>query len=498
MSRAPSGSSRAGFAQVPMVVGWLAPVVLVPAAAFTALSPDQLRSLLAHELAHIRRHDHLFNAVQAVVEVVLFFHPVVWWISKQLRVEREYCCDDSSVRVVGDPRLLAEALAAMERLRITRPTTSSALAADGGPLMQRITRILGVRSTERSSPSAWQLPAALALVGVLVVAGHAVAAPGSFWQRTSGDESAKTDLPPALVKIRAELEAAVKAGKLTPEAARERFESHELTKVWHEIQAAVKTRNLSHAQALERFEAYMKRKSGDAERLEAELRRVEEAVKSGELSPEEGKKRMKAIKARGLRAQSAKKKQDPQEVIRRIEAAVEAGEITPAEGKAKIEAYRERVAVEALARRHDDPAAALAAIKAEVEAGKLTPAQGKARIAAYEKLLAERRAKPSREEAAAVIRKIRAAVEAGKLTPEEGEAKINAYRIEIAAREVAAGKEDAKAVLAKLEEAVKKGELTQEQAKKLAKKFEESLAKLRKKEKPQDDDGAKEERPRER
>ena len=88
------------------------------AAAFTGLGRDELRALLLHELAHVRRRDHLINAVQAAVEVVLFFHPAVWWISQQVRVEREFCCDDSSVRVTGNPKLLADALAAMEALRI--------------------------------------------------------------------------------------------------------------------------------------------------------------------------------------------------------------------------------------------------------------------------------------------------------------------------------------------------------------------------------------------
>ena len=124
---------RSSVAEVPMVVGWISPVVLVPVSTFTSLSHDQLRALLAHELAHIRRHDHLLNALQAVVEIVLFFHPVVWWISKQVRDEREYCCDDSSVKVTGEPKFLAEALTTLETLRIQQPGTDPVLAATGGP-----------------------------------------------------------------------------------------------------------------------------------------------------------------------------------------------------------------------------------------------------------------------------------------------------------------------------------------------------------------------------
>ena len=168
---------RSGLAEVPMVVGWLSPIVLVPVSAFTALSPDQLRSLLAHELAHIRRYDHLLNAAQAAIEIVLFFHPAVWWISKQVRLEREYCCDDSSVRLMGDPRVIAEALAAVEALRITQPRTDAVLASNGGPLMQRISRILGMGHESPKLASSWQLPAGLLLAGVVAVAGNAYASP---------------------------------------------------------------------------------------------------------------------------------------------------------------------------------------------------------------------------------------------------------------------------------------------------------------------------------
>jgi beta-lactamase regulating signal transducer with metallopeptidase domain len=134
---------RSGLAEIPMVIGWVAPIILVPASAFISLTPDQLRSILAHELAHIRRHDHWVNMFQGLIEIILFFHPAVWWISKQLHIEREYCCDDSSVTVIGDPKILAGALTQLEALRISSPR--NALAANGGSFMERITRILGTR-----------------------------------------------------------------------------------------------------------------------------------------------------------------------------------------------------------------------------------------------------------------------------------------------------------------------------------------------------------------
>ena len=131
---------RSGLAETPMVVGWLAPVVLVPAGAFVSLNPDQLRAVLAHELAHIRRHDHWVNLLQGMIEIVLFFHPATWWLSKQIHAEREYCCDDISAHNAGNPRVLAEALAQLELLR--RDVPVQALAANGGSLLKRVRRLL--------------------------------------------------------------------------------------------------------------------------------------------------------------------------------------------------------------------------------------------------------------------------------------------------------------------------------------------------------------------
>jgi Zn-dependent protease with chaperone function len=82
---------------VPLVIGWLRPVILVPASALTGLAPLQLEAVLAHELAHIRRLDSLVKLLQAVVETALFYHPAVWWVSGRIRQECEHCCDDMAL-----------------------------------------------------------------------------------------------------------------------------------------------------------------------------------------------------------------------------------------------------------------------------------------------------------------------------------------------------------------------------------------------------------------
>src|SRR5262249_18744391 len=86
---------------VPTVIGYLRPYVLLPVTALTGLSVLQIEGILAHELAHIRRHDYLVNVIQTLVETLLFYHPAVWWVGAQMRREREHCCDDIAVVTCG-------------------------------------------------------------------------------------------------------------------------------------------------------------------------------------------------------------------------------------------------------------------------------------------------------------------------------------------------------------------------------------------------------------
>jgi HEAT repeat protein len=134
---------ESALVKVPMVIGWLRPVILLPAGALTGLTTRQLEAIIAHELAHIRRHDYLVNLLQALIETLLFYHPAVWWVSRQIRREREHCCDDLAVAVCGDAFTYARALLEMERLRAGGPQL--ALAANGGSLMNRIQRLVGAQ-----------------------------------------------------------------------------------------------------------------------------------------------------------------------------------------------------------------------------------------------------------------------------------------------------------------------------------------------------------------
>jgi beta-lactamase regulating signal transducer with metallopeptidase domain len=155
---------------VPTVVGWMKPVVLLPASALGGLSPAQIEAILAHELAHIRRHDYLVNLLQTLVETLLFYHPAVWWVSHRIRVERENCCDDLAVSLCGDPVGYAHALADLEAFRASR----FALAATGGSLLDRVRRLVGAPPSHAGRGPAWLAGiAALVLLGGMATAAEA-------------------------------------------------------------------------------------------------------------------------------------------------------------------------------------------------------------------------------------------------------------------------------------------------------------------------------------
>jgi bla regulator protein BlaR1 len=124
----------------PVTAGWWRPVVLLPASLLSGMPADLIEALLAHEMGHIRRYDYLVNLGQNLIEIVLFYHPAVWWMSARIRAERELIADDFAAHVLGEPRRLARALSELEKLQFS--TQHLALAANGGDLMSRITRLL--------------------------------------------------------------------------------------------------------------------------------------------------------------------------------------------------------------------------------------------------------------------------------------------------------------------------------------------------------------------
>jgi beta-lactamase regulating signal transducer with metallopeptidase domain len=147
---------------VPMALGWRQPLVLVPAHALSLLSAAELRAILAHELAHVRRRDYAVNLFVVMVESVFFFHPAARWIASRVRAEREFCCDDAAVAAAGDPVTYARGLAALED---TRSNYRLAVAASSGTLFDRINRIV-----KNAKPSLTPARGAVALTAASFVA----------------------------------------------------------------------------------------------------------------------------------------------------------------------------------------------------------------------------------------------------------------------------------------------------------------------------------------
>lgn len=156
---------RADWLTSPAVYGVLKPVILIPAAAVAGLSPRQLEAILAHELAHVLRHDYLIHLLQTFAETLLFHHPAAWWIGRQIRQERECCCDQMAAQATGDRIALAHALLAIEEHRAALP----AIAATGGNLRMRIERLTGVHRPARFST------AGIAVIVILATAVHIIA-----------------------------------------------------------------------------------------------------------------------------------------------------------------------------------------------------------------------------------------------------------------------------------------------------------------------------------
>jgi len=138
---------ESSLAEVPVVVRYLRPAILLPVGMLAGMPASQVEAILLHELAHIRRHDYLVNLFQTVAEGFLFYHPAVWWISGVIRAERENCCDDLVVAANGNAPEYAAALTALEQSRWA--AHDAALAATGGNLMKRIRRLLYPRENPR-------------------------------------------------------------------------------------------------------------------------------------------------------------------------------------------------------------------------------------------------------------------------------------------------------------------------------------------------------------
>jgi len=429
----------------PAIVGWLVPMILVPTSAFTALTPDQLRVVLAHELAHLRRHDHLVNAVQAWIEVLLFFHPAVWWLSSKAREEREHCCDLAALRVTGSPRLLAQALTRLESLRLHGPPLALAARSDRSPLMKRITRILDLQQDVRRA-AGWGLPSLLTVVVLALGAGVAHAATDvATPPETSLDLAAPEELTleaPRDEKEYREIEArlleAVAAGDLSVAEAQKTL-------------AALRKSMLSGGdKAKSKAKAKSKSKGKSKAPVDARIHKIKDGVEAGKLSEEEAQKKLKVLveKAKGAHEHAKHehgehgdpRRQKYAEAEAELKAAVRAGKLRREQVGEKLEALRkelwgERDEEDDHADDHADGrsryAEAEAKLKAAVRAGELSREDAAARLEDMRRRLhGGDRADPEarRRQYGEVVRELEGMVKEGRISREDMERRLGGLR----------------------------------------------------------------------
>jgi serine-type D-Ala-D-Ala endopeptidase (penicillin-binding protein 7) len=191
----------------PLTVGWWRPVVLVPAALLAGMPAPLLEALLAHEIAHVARRDYLVNLIQACIEAVLFFHPVVWWLSARLRAERELVADELAATAIGDSRRLARALQSLASTTFAAAGAPLVVSARGGSLLRRVEALV----TQRPRAASWKPALVVTLLSGAALLAQWPAVPAATdeiarWPLASteqGADAASTLLPvPAEVSAR--------------------------------------------------------------------------------------------------------------------------------------------------------------------------------------------------------------------------------------------------------------------------------------------------------
>ncbi len=165
---------------IPVVIGFIKPIILLPVAMIGSLSIQEAESILLHEFYHIRRKDHYVNALQYLLEIAFFYHPFIWWISGSLRKEREKCVDEWVVSQTGQPLLYAKALLNLEENRTEKTQVALAASESNNKLLTRIKNIMSMKTRK------FNLGQKMAAIFVITLAVITVA-----WLNPSGVSIAK-------------------------------------------------------------------------------------------------------------------------------------------------------------------------------------------------------------------------------------------------------------------------------------------------------------------
>lgn len=162
--------AESGIAKVPMVIGHLKPLILIPIGLMTALSTDEIEAILVHELAHIRRRDYLVNLLVSLMEIIFFFNPAVLWISSLIKTERENCCDDIAVAQTSSKVNYIRALVSCQEYQLSAPAYAMAFSGRKNHLMGRVKRMVSNTNQSLNVMEKSLLALCLVMAGLLTTA----------------------------------------------------------------------------------------------------------------------------------------------------------------------------------------------------------------------------------------------------------------------------------------------------------------------------------------
>ncbi|WP_461629747.1 M56 family metallopeptidase [Labilibaculum euxinus] len=167
---------ESGLLEIPSVIGYFKPIVLIPVSMLSGIPENQLEIIIAHELAHIRRHDYLLQFIQGIIELIFFYHPVVWWLSSVVNAEREHICDDLAVKVCGESLTLIKALNNMEAIRKKQYELVLGFSGKKGKVLNRIKRILRPKASTNPRRERFMLSGVFTLLfaGLFLISNFAI------------------------------------------------------------------------------------------------------------------------------------------------------------------------------------------------------------------------------------------------------------------------------------------------------------------------------------
>jgi bla regulator protein BlaR1 len=137
---------ESGVVKVPVVMGVLKPVILLPLGLLAHLPADEIEAILLHELAHIKRRDYFMNLLQSFAETIFFFNPALMWLSSMIREERENCCDDIAISITNSKTKFINALIAFQEYNFSTPSYTVGFPGKKNQLLNRVKRIISDRN----------------------------------------------------------------------------------------------------------------------------------------------------------------------------------------------------------------------------------------------------------------------------------------------------------------------------------------------------------------